>query len=211
MSTTGSPSNTEELPKSGFWAFGTSCSLSGIATTDRNAQPPNAQMHLVGAEIFLTPKYAMARADHTWVRQIQGAVIAIITRGTVSPSDDSKLGGRLGFLTSLLMVEIGRAMMIPLVKRQYASNGCPLSDGLRSNWDCRFPAFASLPPRITPLVFRSSAGAHSDAQGKCQADARFNYRKTTTIAFRLPRFCSIAGSIDGGAPPSSSMNSAPPP
>ena len=109
------------LAKSGFWASKRLCPLLGFNTSDRKDQIPAARMHLLGAEVTLLKNAVRARATDERAGKLRGRGAQALQSNYMTPADASKLRGRLGFYTSLLMGRLGRGMMGPLIRRQYGS------------------------------------------------------------------------------------------
>ena len=107
-------------------------------------------------------------------------------------------GGGLGFFTTLLMAEIGRATTKPPIMRGLGVNP---SAELRMNLGLRYTAVVALPRRITPFARSPPAGAHSGTQRDGGISVRFNYADRSTISFHLlHRRCQHADPA-GGEPP----------
>ena len=96
------------LAKSGFWAPKRLCALLGFVTSDRKDQPPSAKMHLLGAEVTLLKQATQKNATAGRSHKLRSEITEILRINLLSPAGASKLRGRLGFYTSLLMGRLGR-------------------------------------------------------------------------------------------------------
>ena len=76
--------------------------------------------------------------------------------------------------------------MGPLIARQYRQRGHKLTTELTRNIVWRYSALGILPPRVTPFVFHSPVGAHTDAQGYGQIAAVYTGRATAAVSLHLP-------------------------
>ena len=70
------------------------------------------------------------------------------------------------------MGQIGRGMIRPLIRRQYAARDSLLNHELKRTHHWWRNAIGFLPPRSVQLTLLSPMGAHSDDQGQGRISAR---------------------------------------
>ena len=174
------------IAKSGFWAFKRLCALLGFNTSDKKDQRPSTQMHLLGAEVTLFDYSIRTRATDERAIKLRGIIAEILENGFLTPSGASKLRGRLGFYSSLLMGRLGRGMMGPLIRRQYGVHATKLTPALKRNLLWWFNAIGALPARSIPMKLGTPVGAHSDAQGFGHIAARALLPNDVTVSLHLP-------------------------
>ena len=194
-------SESNYLIRSGFWAFKRLCSILGFVTSDRKDQHPSSSMHLLGAEVSLLANAIRTRSSDGRARKLKCSISKILESNYLSPAGASKLRGKLGFSTSLLMGRLGRGMMGPSARRQYGANVSSLAIHLKRNLLWWFNAIGTLPPRTIPLAMLSPYGAHSDAQGFGHVAARARVPSDYTISTHLPLwFIEMAVAAEGESP-----------
>ena len=150
---------------SGFWAFKRLTSLLGFPTSEKKDQPPNTNLVLLGALIELTRDAFCATARPGRIPKICSHIAPTLQRDCLTPAAASKLRGRLGFYTSLLSGKLGRGTMGPLIARQYRQRNNKRTPELTRNLLWWHSALGRLRKRVTPYLFDSPFGAHTDAQG----------------------------------------------
>ena len=143
-------------------------------------------MHLLGAEVSLLLDSIRTRATDERARKLRDIISQVLLYGFLTPAGASKLRGRLGFYSSLLMGRLGRGMMGPLIRRQYGTHATTLSPILKRNLLWWFNAIGSLPARSIPLRLGSPVGAHSEAQGFGHIAARSLLPEDITVSLHLP-------------------------
>ena len=148
------------LAQSGFWAFKQLAGLLGFPTSDRKYQPPSKDIVLLGATISIGSDSFGAAARPGRINKICGHIAHALQMNYLSPEAASKLRGRLGFYSSLLVGKLGRGMMAPLIARQYRQRTHTLTPELTRNLVWRYSALGRLPPRVAPFVFYEPVGAH---------------------------------------------------
>lgn len=116
----------------------------------------------------------------------QGHIAQALQLNCIAPAASIKLRGRIGLYTSLLMGELGRCMMSPLIARQYRCRTAKLTRALRRCQVWWYNAVWSLPPRTTPFALLPPFGAHSGAQGLCHIACRVLLVNTTSCHVHLP-------------------------
>ena len=174
---------------SGFWAFKRLAKLQGFPTSDKKAQPPNTSLVLLGSIVELGRHSFCASARPDRVSKICSHIAQSLQRDCLTPAAASKLRGRLGFYTSLLSGKLGRGMMGPLIERQYRQLGHTLTPALTRNLVWRYSSLGRLPKRITPFIYNSPIGAHTDAQGLGHIAAVYKGSVTNTVSVHLPAWC----------------------
>ena len=107
---------------------------------------------LLGAEAPLLRDAIRAQASTKMVLKIKGRIAQALQLYFLTRAAASKLRGRLGFYTSLLMGGLRRGMMGPLILRQYRPLTSKLTRTLRRRLIWRYNSSGSLPPRTTPFV-----------------------------------------------------------
>ena len=118
-----------------------------------------------------------------------------------TPDAASKLRGRLGFYTSLLMGRLCRGMTGPLIRRQYGPYAHLLTPDLKRNLLWRYNAIGALPPRSIPLTLFFPMGTHSDDQGHGHIATRAILPVDVSISTHLPKwFIEMAFAADSGSP-----------
>ena len=90
-------------------------------------------MHLLGAGVTLLKNAVRTRATEERAGKLRGHIAQELHANCMTPASASKMRGRLGFYTSLLMGRLGRGMMGPLIRRQYGSFAHPLTPDLKRN------------------------------------------------------------------------------
>ena len=194
-------SESSYLAKSGFWASKRLCALLGFVTSDRKGQPPSAKMHLLGAEVTLLKQAIQTNETVERSHKLRSEIAEIIRINLLSPAGASKLRGRLGFFTSLLMGGLGRGMMGPLIRRQYGTYARTLTPELRRNLLWWRNAIQRLPPRMVPLTLFSPMGAHSGAQGHGHIAMRAQFPLDVSISTHLPSwFVEMTVAADAESP-----------
>ena len=143
-------------------------------------------MHLLGAEVSLLLDSIRTCATDERAQKLRDVISQVLLDGFLTPAGASKLRGRLGFYSSLLMGRLGRGMMGPLIRRQYGTHATTLSPILKRNLLWWFNAIGSLPARSIPLRLSSPVGAHSDAQGFGRIAARALLPEDITVSLHLP-------------------------
>ena len=123
-------------------------------------------MHLLGADVALLKNAIRTRATDERARALRDHVAQALRTNCLTPDAASKLIGRLGFPTSLLMEKLGRGMMGPLIRRQYGSKAYLLTSELKRNLLWWHNAIGALHPRSIPITLLPPTGAQPDAQGR---------------------------------------------
>ena len=160
-------------------------SLLDFPTSDKKGRPPDTKLVLLCAHIAIRQDSFCASARPDRIDKICDHIARALLTDCLTPEVASKLGGRLGFYTSLLSGKLGRGMMGPLIARQYRQRGHKLTVDLTRNLLWRYSALGNLPPRVTPFLFLSPVGAHTDAQGFGHIAAVY-MNQTTEVALHLP-------------------------
>ena len=154
-----------------------------------------------GVEVTLLKQAAQTSATLGRPRKLRSEIIEILQNNLLSPAGASKLRGRLGFFTSLLVGRLGRGMMGPLIRRQYGTYARTLTPELRRNLLWRRNAIQRLPPRLVPLALFSPMGAHSDAQGHGHVAMRALFPLGVSISTHLPAwFVELTNAADAESP-----------
>ena len=158
-------------------------------------------MHLLGAEVTLLKNAIRTRATDERARKLSSHIAQALHTNYLTPAAGSKLRGRLGFYTSLLMGRLGRGMMGPSIRRQYGSRAHLLTPDLKRNLLWRHNAIGALPPRSTPLTLFSPTGAHLDAHGHGHIATRALLPGDVSISTHLPKwFLEVAFAADSEFP-----------
>ena len=175
--------------------------LLGPPTSDKKDQPPNNSLPLLGSVVKLSGQSFCAPDRPGGISKICSHTAQALQTNCLTPAAASKIRGRLGFYTSLLSGKIGRGMTGPLIARQYRQRGHTLTPELTRNLLWRYIALGSLPPRITPFVYISPVGAHTDAQGFGHIAAAYKGSRTNTVSAHLPTwFLKMITDIPGESP-----------
>ena len=187
-----------KIAKSGFWAFKQLCILLGFLTSNKKDQPPSTGITLLGADVTIFPTGIRAKASDQRVCRLQEHIAWVLRNGTLTPAAASKLRGKLGFFTSLLMGKLGRGMMGPLIAQQYNRHSSTVSTPLRRSLLWWYRAVALLTPRLTPFSLQPPFGAHSDAQGQGHVGCRVLLNEVSTTHTHLPEwFVQLALTAEG--------------
>ena len=176
------------LVRSGFRAFKRLCALLGFATSDRKGQKHSKKMHLLGADVTLLEQAIRTSTTAGRAQKLRGEIVTIPNTIVLTPDWASKLRGRLGPPTSLLMGRLGRGMMGPLTQRQYGAHARSLAPDLRRNLLRRYNAVGTLPPRTIPHSLLAPMGSNSDAQGHGRIAMRALFAKDVSISTHLPKW-----------------------
>ena len=134
-------------------------------------------------------------------RKLRDRIAQALHTNFLTPDAASKLRGRIGPPTSLLMGKLCRGMMGPLIRRQYGSKACLLTSGLKRNLLWWNNAIWTLHPRSIPLTLFPPMGADSDAQGHGHVATRALLPAGETVPTRLPQwFIEMASAAEAGPP-----------
>ena len=158
-------------------------------------------MHLLGAGVTLLKNAVRTRATDERAVKLRGHIAQALQSNYLTPASASKLRGRTGFYTSLLMRRLGRGMMGPLIRRQYGSFSHSLNTDVKRNILWRYNAIGTLPPRSIPLTLFSPMGAHSDAQGNGHISTRALLPIDVSLSTHHPKwFIEMAFAADAESP-----------
>ena len=158
-------------------------------------------MHLLGADVALLKNAIRTRATDERARKLRSHVAQALRANYLTPAAASKIRGRIGFYTSLIMGRLGRGMMGPLGRRQYGSSAHLLTPGLKRNLLWRYNAIWTLPQRSIPLTLYPLMGAHSDAHGRGHIATRALLPLDVSISTHLPKwFTEMAFAADAESP-----------
>ena len=174
------------ISKSCFWAFKSLCPFLGFNTSGRKDQSPSASMHLLGADVAMLKNAIRTCATSERARKLRDHIAQALQTNCLTPTASSKIWGRLGFYTSLLMGRLGRGMMGPSIRRQYGSRAHLLTPELERNILRRCIAIGTLPPMSIPLTLLSPLGAHSEAQGHGHIATRALLPNGESVSTHLP-------------------------
>ena len=181
---TGEPST---YALSGFSAFKKLAKLLGVPTADRKDQRPAKTIRVLGAVVTVNSDGLTVCADEKRKLNNVERIDGVLASKILTPAAAGKLRGKLGFLASLAFGKVGRSMLAPLARRQYAVGKRKLSPELRNCltwWRSQIPDLA---PRFVPYDFNFRFGAHSDAQGSGHVAATFRCNGLTTVySLHLP-------------------------
>ena len=132
---------------------------------------------------------------------MRGHIAQALYKNCLTPASASKLRGRLGFPTPLLMAELRRGTMGALISRQYGSYAYLLSSELKRNLLWGRNAIGALHPRSLPPALHAPTGARSGAPGNGRIAARSLLPPDISFSTHLPHwFVERAFSADGGRP-----------
>ena len=186
------------VASSGFWACKQLCRLIGFNTSDRKNQSPVTDLALLGDAVPLHRDAIRSSAGRSRILKLRIHIAQALHLDCLTPAAASKLRGRLGFYTSLLMGGLGRGMLGPLITRQYRSRNTKLTRPLRRALVWWYNAVWSLPPRTTPFRLQPPFGDQSDAQCLGHIGCRVAFHGVSTSHAHLPEwFAQSALSAEG--------------
>ena len=181
---TGEPST---YAQSGFFAFGKFDRSIGLPAACREDQHPAKTIRFLGAVLTVSSGGLTVFADEK--RKIDNAdrINEAMASGMSTPVGAGRLRVKPGFSPSLAFGEVGRPMLAPLDRRQYAVGTRGIAVELRlclGRWRRQIP---DLKPRFAPYDFRFRLGARSDAQGIGQIAETFRCEGVATVcSLHLP-------------------------
>ena len=120
-------------PKAGSGHSGDFPPLLGFNTSDRKDPIHSTSMHFLDADVALLKNAIRTRATDETARKLRSHIAQALHTNYLTPDAASKLRGRLGFYTSLLMGGLGRGMTGPLIRRQYGPSAHLLTPDLKRN------------------------------------------------------------------------------
>ena len=177
------------------------CSLLAFNTSGRKGQHHSAMMHLLGTDVAFLKNAIRTRSADERARKLRGHVAPALYTNCLTPDAASKLRGRLGFSTSLLIRKLGRGMMGQLIRRQYGANAYFPPSELTRNLLWWRNAIGALRPRSIPLTLFTPMGARSDAQGPGHIATRSLLQPDVSVSTNLPqRFVEMLFSAEEESP-----------
>ena len=123
----------------------------GFEMKETKSKPPTHQITLLGVEWNIDQDEVRASAGKERVDKLVKWVTQILQADRLSPTEASKLAGRLHFVCSWVFASVGKALLKPLYKRQQASSleSSHLSVAVR--WSLY--ELLALLPQLNPVSF----------------------------------------------------------
>ena len=160
----------------------------GMGLAPDNEIVPTISTLLLWAQIEISHGFARASIPKSKAIRAIGEINEILKTHTRSPSQSSKLSGRLGFAPSHLFGRFGRAMLKPLAERQYSviRRCAPLHNGLRIALVRLVSALMNPKPRRVPLRPIRPCFVYTDACGEGNLCAVLRYPVEVTTHGHAP-------------------------
>ena len=108
--------------ESAFGTFKTVCKISGSQLESTKEKTPSKIPMLLGAGISLLNKWITSKLPDRKRNDMINELIQTIRNGTHAPAQAGKLRGGLCYSQPLMFRLLGRALLEPLVTRQYSKN-----------------------------------------------------------------------------------------
>ena len=147
-----------ELAPVGFKSFHDIHAALGFRMKKAKEKPPAAQQTLLGVEWSVGNECVLASAGSERIRKIQLLISQILASGEMSQQMAAKLAGKLGFVTSWVFGQVGKALLKPLYARQH---GLPGSSALSKSMRVALLEIQGVLPLLKPVQIPLQVGSQS--------------------------------------------------